>query len=642
LTAVLTTFSPTPKPTPDPTVATPPPSAEPTKKPTVEPTEEPTSKPSTSPTKMPSHLPTTVPTRSPVTVTPTSAAPVPAPVQTVLFTPDPIPTSPSSPATPEAELDATATKPTPEELYYDEYWKDLPSKIQDAYAVLGLNETAWNLALPTETDDLWWHELSAEQREAALFIGYTEEIWCETIQPTTSPTPPKVAQIVQSPAAAEAVPDESTTVLPVSPPLSDTGEKEMSAPSVDALQEVSNTPATDPQAPTAPTPEELYYDEFWADLPPEIQDAYSMLGFNEAAWNLALPTKADDYWWHELPQEMKEAAIFIGYTEEMWCATVAPTISPGNVTSVPGNETDEATISATVRPGFYDIFAWSQLPPHIKDAGEVLGYNQNMWDMGVGVAWSDEYGWDELPLEAKQAAALFGYDKYSWDGIDPVTGAAVVETAAGDDWIVYDDDYLFQVGPAEADVWVSKYQIIYFFAALCFLILGILDLIREKDAFHVIMIVAGALGVLSAVFIEENISLSNTLSAVSVHFYLLEFIVWFRKHKKAAALEGYDLWEQRAYQFADWQLVVGGVLDVVLSYIYLFDHTADWDVSLTVVFIAASIMWLNCSLIYLGLFIYEAYDYHEEQKNRSTNDTFETSEEDRSDLQDARNNGSIL
>jgi hypothetical protein len=39
-----------------------------------------------------------------------------------------------------------------------------------------------------------------------------------------------------------------------------------------------------------------------------------------------------------------------------------------------------------------------------------------------------------------------------------------------------DDDYVFSVGDEEAnkEVWVSKYQIVYFVASLCFIVVGIL------------------------------------------------------------------------------------------------------------------------------------------------------------------------
>ncbi len=43
-----------------------------------------------------------------------------------------------------------------------------------------VTEDIWDNGGSSETDDLDWTELSDKQKEAALFIGYTEEMWRET------------------------------------------------------------------------------------------------------------------------------------------------------------------------------------------------------------------------------------------------------------------------------------------------------------------------------------------------------------------------------------------------------------------------------------------------------------------------------
>ncbi len=60
---------------------------------------------------------------------------------------------------------------TPEELYYDECWADLPEDIQEAYAKLGHSEDLWDNGGTSGTDDFDWEELGDAQQEAALFIG---------------------------------------------------------------------------------------------------------------------------------------------------------------------------------------------------------------------------------------------------------------------------------------------------------------------------------------------------------------------------------------------------------------------------------------------------------------------------------------
>jgi hypothetical protein len=68
---------------------------------------------------------------------------------------------------------------TPEELYYDLDWECLPAEIQAAYAVLSYDQNSWDNEIEVDTDTMDWAELTPEQQEAALFIGYTEFIWCE-------------------------------------------------------------------------------------------------------------------------------------------------------------------------------------------------------------------------------------------------------------------------------------------------------------------------------------------------------------------------------------------------------------------------------------------------------------------------------
>jgi len=54
----------------------------------------------------------------------------------------------------------------------------------------------------------------------------------------------------------------------------------------------------------------------------------------------------------------------------------------------------------------------------------------------------------------------------------------------------------------------------------------------------------------------------------------------------------------------DLEFVVGALLDVILSYMYLFDDTSDWDISLTIVAIFAAVCWLHCSMIYIAAYFY--------------------------------------
>lgn len=95
---------------------------------------------------------------------------------------------------------------TPEEKYYDLDWECLPVDVRRAYRLLGYGQSAWDNGLEVEADSMDWSDLTPEQQEAALFLGYTEIIWCElddafegwppTLVPTESPIIPEQVQSV--------------------------------------------------------------------------------------------------------------------------------------------------------------------------------------------------------------------------------------------------------------------------------------------------------------------------------------------------------------------------------------------------------------------------------------------------------------
>ena len=220
-----------------------------------------------------------------------------------------------------------------------------------------------------------------------------------------------------------------------------------------------------------------------------------------------------------------------------------------------------------------------------------------MWNGGADV-FSNHLGWDDMSPEVQIAAAKFGHDKASWDAVDPDNPYVAYQS--------YDDDYLFPVnGNQESDLWVSRYQIIYFCAAFMFVISGFLYMLQERSFFHILMVLAGVFGLLSAIFVEGDVKTSNILSLVSVHFFMAESFYLFGSHKQAEVAAGDHLrCLTTTLVFGDLQFALGAVLDVVLSYVWFFDTAADWNTILTSVNVFAQVLWLNCSLIYMYAFIF--------------------------------------
>lgn len=282
----------------------------------------------------------------------------------------------------------------------------------------------------------------------------------------------------------------------------------------------------------------------------------------------------DEYDWGELPPDVQVAASALGYDQDVWCM--------GGVAST-------------------DDLYWDELSPEQQEAAGLLGYSQDTWDVDGNLAFlslleaaSEEKHWEELSPEEQEAAGLLGYSKESWDteGLEKVA------------LIGADDDYVFEVAGLR-DVWVSQYQILYFFAALSFVFVGFLDLFREKHIFHIAMILAGFFGVLSAVYVEENFHLSDIFNSVSVHLYLLESITLFGAHKRFGPISvEAPNWMKFLTMSGDLGFILGAFIDVVLSYFFLFDDTVTWDIGIMIASISAAVAWLHCSLVYVGAFFY--------------------------------------
>ena len=118
------------------------------------------------------------------------------------------------------------------------------------------------------------------------------------------------------------------------------------------------------------------------------------------------------------------------------------------------------------------------------------------------------------------------------------------------------------------------FQVLFFFGALSFFLLGLIDLAREKAFFHLLMVLAGSFGVASAVFIEENIHVSNILSCVSVHLFLCEGIALLVQTVKRD-MSDEALWYKRLIVFADLEFIFGSILDLMvrkLSFEILYSH----------------------------------------------------------------------
>ena len=467
----------------------------------------------------------------------------------------------------------TMMAPTLEWEAYD--WQDLPETVQQAYTRLGWSEELWDNGLTSSTDDVEWSQLTAAQQQAALFLGYTEALW--------------------------------------------------DGPATDDDDDDDDTATTTTTTTTTTAVVTLAWDDNdWEELPDNIQQAFAVLGYNQALWDAGDSPATEDLSWDELSISQQAAALEVGYTQELWDgpeeATGDAVVGEDSTsTSTTSTTTTDPTSEASVSPAaqWYDSY-WADLPPNIQAAFAALGYTQEIWDNELA-APTDDMEWTELSPDQQAAAVTLGYDQALWDN-EPETSAMASSAA----YVSEDDDYVFLVSSAR-DVWVSRYMILYFAAALCFVLVGWIDWYRERKAFHMFMILAGLFGLISSMLVEKDRTASTACNLVSVHFFFLEGLnlVWYRIRKRRRASKNDEenqveedleeeveegtgrstsimsgLWWISPLEItADSFFFVGAFMDVVLSYFY-FDRSSDWSLSLARVFGFSTLLWLCSALIY--------------------------------------------
>jgi hypothetical protein len=132
----------------------------------------------------------------------------------------------------------------------------------------------------------------------------------------------------------------------------------------------------------------------------------------------------------------------------------------------------------------------------------------------------------------------------------------------------YQDDYIPDMEMKGAPV--TRYQIVFLVGSLCFALSGLLDIINERDLWHIFRLLAGGFGVASAVYINGNdYYLSNIFNLVSVHCYLLDALTMFRDDQCCAVYVEASKWTKNNLLIGDFAYFAGSVIDVVVSTIVL-------------------------------------------------------------------------
>ena len=210
-------------------------------------------------------------------------------------------------------------------------------------------------------------------------------------------------------------------------------------------------------------------------------------------------------------------------------------------------------------------------------------------------------------------------------------------TNADDDytWMVWynesafpEDDYVWLPAAAPQDApwpesYVSKYQLLYFFAALGFIISGIIESVLARKsplwirAIYYTMIVAATFGLVSAILTNKSPQWSAIASCVSVNLWAIESCIIVGSRTKGfsewSVSENYDStenlfgWSIKNWLWiADISFMIGTWGDAITSWFYVFERDSFVLGVLAIVF---AFFWLLCALIYFPLSIYDHLEF---------------------------------
>jgi len=190
----------------------------------------------------------------------------------------------------------------------------------------------------------------------------------------------------------------------------------------------------------------------------------------------------------------------------------------------------------------------------------------------------------------------------------------------------YDDDsYFWQPKIANANLpgyesYVSRYMILYFFAALGFVITGVIELLQDRKCtigtrvIYYLMILAALCGWISAILTNRNAFWSNFFNLLSCTLWALDGItIVGQRFRGISEADDYEdgvrfccMSIKAWFWIADISFLLGTLGDAITSWIYIFDVDG-FEMQITQVFDAS--MWLLCAIIYMGMSIYDHNQY---------------------------------
>mmetsp|Transcript_12648 Transcript_12648/g.26655 ORF Transcript_12648/g.26655 Transcript_12648/m.26655 type:complete len:466 (-) Transcript_12648:556-1953(-) len=189
----------------------------------------------------------------------------------------------------------------------------------------------------------------------------------------------------------------------------------------------------------------------------------------------------------------------------------------------------------------------------------------------------------------------------------------------------FEDDIVWQPRIANANApgyesYVSKYMLLYFSAALAFLVVGIIEVVLARQArfvyrvLYYIMMLAAAFGLVSAILTHKDPLWSNIANCISCNLWALEAIaIVYQRVTGTSEADEYGeyatilgFYVTSWFYVADFSFMVGTVGDAVTSYLYIF-QIDNWIMGILAVVFATC--WLICAIVYLMVAVHDHMQY---------------------------------
>ena len=139
----------------------------------------------------------------------------------------------------------------------------------------------------------------------------------------------------------------------------------------------------------------------------------------------------------------------------------------------------------------------------------------------------------------------------------------------------------------------KTFKILYICAAICFVLVGIMDALHQQLGFHIVMTLAGITGIMAGAFTKSNEMGFHVCHSLSTHLFLLQAVLLIYSR----LLLTYDHGVRRILNFADGLFAVGALMNVVVSYM----SYNDTSLAMARTGVAAYVFWLIAAIIYIAI-----------------------------------------